>query len=134
LLGTIFLGSAGEILVGINLDLFDVVAWDIRNYSVSVVARNKIADVVVRITTVYGSPYEEKKDEFIPELHELFLHWEGGAIIGGDFNLVRSQLDKSNGNIDHRWTDKFNAWVDIWPWYRLGSLEEPSLGPITKKI
>jgi hypothetical protein len=96
-------GSAGGILVGINLNLFDVVAWDIRNYSVSVVARNKIADVVVRITTVYGYPYDEKKDEFISELHELFLHWEGAAIIGGDFNLVRSQVDKSNGNIDHRW-------------------------------
>jgi endonuclease/exonuclease/phosphatase (EEP) superfamily protein YafD len=107
-------------LVGINLDLFDVVAWDIRNFSVSVIARNKIVDVTVRITTVYGSPYEEKKDDFISELHELFLHWEGPAIIGGDFNLVRSHLDKSNGNIDHRWADKFNAWVDIWALVEIG--------------
>jgi hypothetical protein len=35
------------------------------------VARNKLADVVVRITTGYGCSYEEKKDEFISELHEL---------------------------------------------------------------
>jgi hypothetical protein len=34
-------GSAGGILVGINLDLFDVIFWDIKNFSVSVVARNK---------------------------------------------------------------------------------------------
>jgi endonuclease/exonuclease/phosphatase (EEP) superfamily protein YafD len=91
--------------------LFDVLAWEIKNFSVSVVARNKIADLGVRITTIYGSPYEEKKDEFISELHELFLHWKGSAIIGGDFNLVRSQLDKNNGIIDHRWADKFNVWI-----------------------
>lgn len=34
--------------------------------------------------------------------------------LGRDFNLVRFQCDKSNGNIDHKWSDKFNAWVDIW--------------------
>ena len=30
-------GSAGGILVGVNCDIFYVVAWDIRNFSVSVV-------------------------------------------------------------------------------------------------
>ena len=32
----------------------------------------------------------------------------------GHFNLVRFQHDKSNGNIDHWWSEKFNAWVEIW--------------------
>ena len=36
------------------------------------------------------------------------------SLIGGDFNLVRYQQDKSNGNINHLWADKFNAWVEIW--------------------
>jgi hypothetical protein len=44
----------------------------------------------IRFTTVYGSPYEEGKDDFISELHELCLNWDGPAMIGGDFNLVRS--------------------------------------------
>jgi hypothetical protein len=50
---------------------------------VSVVVRNKISDFTCRITTVYGSAYEERKQEFISELHELFLHWDGPALIGG---------------------------------------------------
>jgi hypothetical protein len=105
-------------LVGINLDLFDVIAWEIKNFSVSVVARNKLADVVVRITMIYGSPYEKKKNEFISKLHELFLHWEGPTIIG--FNLVRYHLDKNNCIIDHRWADKFNAWVELWALVEIG--------------
>ena len=35
-------------------------------------------------------------------------------MIGGDFNIVRSPLDKCNGNVDPRWVDKFNAWVEMW--------------------
>jgi hypothetical protein len=30
----------------------------------------------------------------------FFLNWEGPALIGGDFNLVRFVEDKNNGNID----------------------------------
>ena len=71
-------------------------------------------DVVIRMTTVYGSPYEDGKREFLSELHELFVNWDGPAIIGGDFNLVRSKANKSNGVVDFKWVNKFNAWVEIW--------------------
>jgi endonuclease/exonuclease/phosphatase (EEP) superfamily protein YafD len=52
---------------------------------------------------------KKKKQEFISELHDLFLHWDGPALIGGDFNLIRSSLDKNTNNIDYRWVDKFNT-------------------------
>lgn len=35
-------------------------------------------------------------------------------MIGRDFNLVRSVADKSNGNINLRWADLFNEWIDKW--------------------
>jgi hypothetical protein len=54
-------GSAGGILVGVNGDLFEVIAWEIKTFSVSIVLKNKISENVCRITTVYGSAYEEKK-------------------------------------------------------------------------
>jgi hypothetical protein len=76
--------------------------------------------VVVRLITVYGSPYEEGKDSFISELHELFLDWDGPAMIGGDFNLVGFQSDKSNGVIGFKWADKFNAWIDMWALVEIG--------------
>jgi endonuclease/exonuclease/phosphatase family metal-dependent hydrolase len=41
-------------------------------------------------------------------------------MIGGDFNLVRAQSDKSNGNVDFRWVDRFNAWVDMWSLIEIG--------------
>ena len=56
---------------------------------------NKSTEEISRITNVYGSSYEEGKHEFISELHNLFLNWTGPAIVGGDFNLVRNQNDKT---------------------------------------
>jgi hypothetical protein len=55
------IGSAGGILVGVNCDLFDIIAQEIKNFSISVVFKNKISDFTCRITTVYGSAYEERK-------------------------------------------------------------------------
>ena len=79
-----------------------------------------MTDVVCRITIVYGSSYEDRKQEFISELHELFTNWDGPTMVGGDFNLVRSQEDKSNANVDYRWVDRFNAWVEIWGLIEIG--------------
>lgn len=63
---------------------------------------------------MYGSPYEEGKDDFLSELHYLFLDDKTPTLIGGDFNLVRYKKDKSNGKVDLKWCDKFNAWIEIW--------------------
>jgi hypothetical protein len=98
--------------------LFEVIAWEIKTFSVSVVLKNKISEAICRITTVYGSAYEERKHEFISELHELFLNWDGPAMIGGDFNLIRSFKDKNNMNIDYKWVDKFNTWVEMWLFWK----------------
>jgi hypothetical protein len=76
------IGTAAGILVGIKADLLEVLSWEIKTFSVSVVGKNRRNDLICRIITVYGSSYEEKKQEFISELHELFLNWEEPALIG----------------------------------------------------
>lgn len=35
-------------------------------------------------------------------------------MIRDDFNLTRFAEDKSSKQIDHRWVDKFNDWIDKW--------------------
>jgi exonuclease III len=57
---------------------------------------------------VYGAVEEERKQNFIVELHTILLNEKTPTILGGDFNLVRFQKDKSNGRVDLRWCDKFN--------------------------
>jgi exonuclease III len=97
--------------MGVNYDIFDVDIWDIRTFSISCVLVNKKDKMRSRICTVYGSAYEEKKQDFIDELQEIRMH-KKPLLIGGDFNLVRSQKDKSNGVVDVKWFENYNDWID----------------------
>jgi mannosylglycoprotein endo-beta-mannosidase len=108
------IGTAGGILMGVDIDVFDILSWETKEFLIFVIVKMKAKDLVIRIITVYGSSYEDRKEAFISELHSLFVNFHGHTIIGGDFNLVRFHSDKSNGVIDHRWSDKFNDWVEIW--------------------
>lgn len=107
-------GSAGGILMGVDADIFDIISWDVRDFSVSCIVSIKSSGTQARFITVYGSPYEEGKEDFLSELHGLFIDNPIPTLIGGDFNLVRSCKDKNNGNVNQKWCDNFNAWVEIW--------------------
>jgi hypothetical protein len=112
--------TAGGILVGVNSDVFEVISWEVKVFSISTIVKIKRSSLNIRLTTFYGSPYREENEAFISELHELFLNWDGPTMIGGDFNLVRYQSNKSNVVIDFKWADKFNAWIDMWAMVEIG--------------
>jgi hypothetical protein len=107
-------GTAGEILLGVNSDLFVATMGKVLNYSISGMMLDKKSGFNWKLVVVYGSPYEDGKQSFIDELHEVMSSWQGPIVIGGDFNLVRTSHDKSNGVINHRWADAFNDWGSKW--------------------
>lgn len=106
-------GSAGGILVGVNSESFNVTMGDKLKFSISLMIQDKKSSFDWRLVVVYGSP-EEGKQEFIEELHKVMHSWKGPTLLGGDFNLIRVSCDKNNGNINYRWADAFNEWIDKW--------------------
>ena len=93
------IGTDGGLLLGVDTDVFDVLTWEVRDFSISCTLKIKSSGVTFRVINVYGSPYEEGKESFISELHSLFVDCDLMTLIGGDFNLVRFSTDKSNGKI-----------------------------------
>lgn len=104
-------GTVGGILVGLNTRKFEALAWQNTKYCVSAMIQNSDDKLIWRFISVYGSPYEEGKSEFIQELHTLLENWDGPTLIGGDFNLVANMKDKSNGIIKCKWVDLFQEWI-----------------------
>ena len=51
---------------------------------------------------VYGSPYKEGKMDFLLELEGLLDNWDGPTVIGGDFNIVTTAREKSNGQVNQK--------------------------------
>lgn len=66
------------------------------------------------MVVIHGSPYDEGKIEFIDELRKVMSSWHGPIIFGGDFNFSRFASDRSNGNINQKWANCFNDWVNRW--------------------
>ena len=58
-------GTSGGVLVGVDLDIFDVTSWIPLKFSVScnLILKNK--NIPFRFIAVYGSPYDEGKDDFL---------------------------------------------------------------------
>jgi exonuclease III len=105
-------GTAGGVLVGINEENFEVISWSIRTFSVAVVVKYKKDKLIWNLVYVYGSTYEEHKQEFLDELDLICTSNNIPIMIGGDFNLIRDASEKNNDNINQSWVDKFNNWVN----------------------
>lgn len=106
-------GSTGGILVGVNMDKFNMVVGDVLKFSVSVMLANKSNGFVWKLV-VYGPTYDDFRQEFLDELETVMGSWNDPTMVGGDFNLVRFASDKSNGVYNHRWVDGFNNWISKW--------------------
>jgi hypothetical protein len=101
-------GTAGGILRGFKSTVFEVLTWDVFQYCGIATVMNTSDKFVWRVIVVYRSPYEETKVEFVEELHRVMSMWVGPTLVGGDFNLVRNQNEKSNGSVNFRHVELFN--------------------------
>lgn len=105
-------GTAGGVLVGINGDLFEIVGFVNQEFCVTATVRNKTDKSIWQFVAIYGTAYNERKMDFIANLHEVMEKASYPIILGGDFNLTRSDSDKSNGNVNHSTSFLFNDWIN----------------------
>jgi endonuclease/exonuclease/phosphatase family metal-dependent hydrolase len=57
-------------------------------------------------------PMMSFKLQFINELHNVMVAWDGPTLIGGDFNPIRDSREKNTGNINQHWANLFNDWIN----------------------
>jgi hypothetical protein len=102
------LGTARGILVGLKSTCFSLISWQEFQYARVALIKKITNSFIWRLAVVYGSPYEESKVEFIYELHLIMGLWGGPTLLGGDFNLVRSQKEKSDVPVNFNLVELFN--------------------------
>jgi hypothetical protein len=101
-------GTTRGILVGLKSVCFCLLRWQEFQFAGVALVKNNSYDFIWRIVVIYGSPYEELKVEFIEELHLIMSMWSGPTLLGGDFNLVRNQKEKSNDLVNFNLVSLFN--------------------------
>jgi hypothetical protein len=109
-------GTARGALVGVKKESLLVSNVIIHDYVVCCMLQDQRSSFSWKLIVVYGSPYDDKKIEFIDELHAILSSWHGPMVIGGggDFNLCRFVGDKRNGRINQKMADDFNDWINKW--------------------
>jgi hypothetical protein len=58
----------------VNSDIFEVENWCSKSFTLSCVLVNKEEKFRCRVCTVYGAACDERKQEFLDELHECLSY------------------------------------------------------------
>lgn len=102
-------GSRGGIVTTWDPSSLSLASWISHRYSLTSVFNSTTSDHQISVTNVYGPADHRDSWAFLDDLLELIPLISGPWIITGDFNLVRSAEDKSNGIISPNLTSAFNA-------------------------
>jgi hypothetical protein len=91
-------------------------------FSITTTFSLRSENLVFTVINVYGPCVHVLKPSFLSSIEQIFASLLGPVAIVGDFNLVRSPRDKSNGNINSSEAASFNGFIN-----NLGLLEIPLL-------
>ena len=100
-------GRSGGILLGVDLDVFDIGAIDECDIYVKSLLRNKSDGFKFNLYTVYGPAQQQNKEAFLTELAHICSHEALSYIIGGDFNIMRYPHEKSKCTFHTKWPNLF---------------------------
>jgi hypothetical protein len=64
------------------------------------------------LAIVYGSAQQNEKEHFLAELVNMCSHESLPLLIGGDYNILRSPMEKNKDTFNERWPFLFNAIID----------------------
>jgi hypothetical protein len=102
----------GGILMGIDMDIYDIGSIDERDFYVKFILCNKNDCFKWALTVVYGPAQNDRKDAFLTELVQFVSRETLPIVIGGDFNILRGPKDKNKDNFQSRRPFMFNAVID----------------------
>lgn len=94
------------------MDIFDIGAIAEGDFYVKFTLCNKHDCFKWALTVVYGPAQADRKEAFLTELVQMANQEVLPMVVGGDFNTLRSPMDKNSSNFDSRWPFLFNAVID----------------------
>lgn len=93
------------------LDILEVEDVQLGEFVISMQLRNRLTNFRWVQATVSGPADHSDSGEFLNELNQFCSHIVLPLVIGGDFNLIRSDKDKNNDNINKGLMDAFNSFI-----------------------
>jgi exonuclease III len=115
-------GASGGITTAWDDGCLKLSHHSVDDFSVTTTFSCRADNLSFTIINVYGPCLHDKKQDFLNSLALLYSSISGPTAIMGDFNLIRSPRDKSNGNFNSSEATLFNDFIN-----NLGLMEIPLL-------
>jgi hypothetical protein len=106
-------GHSRGLLMGIKEDKYEVEDYEVGNFYIGMVLRQRTTNFRWEHITVYGPTQHDKTIEFIAELSRTCMYDVLPIVLGGEFNVTISVKDKNNFNVDKGLIDIFNMFIDL---------------------
>jgi exonuclease III len=106
------IGRSGGMLMGVDLQTFDIGAIEEGDYYIKFHLCNKTDEFKWALVMVYGPAQAENKEQFLAELVRMCSHENLPLLMGGDYNILRHPSEKNNDRYNARWPFLFNAVID----------------------
>ena len=105
-------GYSGGMLIAVRKDLFEFQEKDQGEFYVSLVVRDLNSSLNWEVI-IYGPVALNRKDDFFAEITDKVLRARLPVCLGGDFNVVRYEEEKSCGFVHRSLMYKFNVMINL---------------------
>lgn len=94
-----------------KLETFEIEDSILEGYFVGTLVRHRRSNIRYWIINVYGPTKHDMSLEFVQELSAFCERETLPILMGGDFNLIRSNKDRNRGQGDQKLMDIFNDFI-----------------------
>jgi hypothetical protein len=88
-------GRSGSMLLGVDLQKYDIGAIEECDYYVKFHLCNKSDSFKWALMVVYGPAQDDNKESFLAELINICSHGQLPLVMGGDYNILRHPSEKT---------------------------------------
>ncbi|XP_073361240.1 uncharacterized protein [Aegilops tauschii subsp. strangulata] len=101
-------GHSGGILLGVKDATFEVGSMDRGGFFVSMEIFERALNFKWEVIAVFGRADHRRSEAFLAELRRKVAAAQLQVVVGGDFNLIRSEEDKNNNLVNFPRMQMFN--------------------------
>ena len=104
-------GHSGGLLTGVKTDILEIEETVLEDCFISILVRHRVTNVRYWIVNVYGSAQHVQSPGFIQDLSSFCRRETLPILMGGDFNLIRCNGDRNQGQGEQKLMDLFNGFI-----------------------
>jgi hypothetical protein len=104
-------GHSEGLLLGVKMETFEIEKVESANFFLGCLVRNRLTNYRFWFLDIYGLAHHDLSEDFIQELSSFYDNELLPILMGGDFNLIRNNKERNQGQGEPRLMNLFNEFI-----------------------